>query len=221
MPARNSRKIYYENGFYHVYNRGVEKRPIFEDQQDISVFLSYLKEYLSYRDDNLLLHKIGSGELTSKEKRDCVNRIQLNNFFNEISLLCYGLMPNHFHFLLRQEQERSMDILMNSLGTRYTMYFNKKYKRVGSLYQGVYKAVEVSSEEYLLYLSKYIHYQTLVINYPSSFEEYLGRRKTDWVNTDIILSYFSKANDANSYEAFVKGVDFEGLSLVKDLVLED
>jgi len=114
-----------------------------------------------------------------------------------------------------------MDTLMNSLGTRYTMYFNRKYKRVGSLYQGVYKAVEVDSEEYLLYLSKYIHYQTLVIDYPSSFEDYVGRRKTDWINTDVILSYFSKKNDRNSYEAFVKGVDFEGLSQVKDLVLED
>ena len=221
MPARNSRKVYYENGFYHVYNRGVEKRPIFEDQQDISVFLSYLKEYLAYRDDNLLANKLSAGGLPWREREEYRSRLQLNNFFDEISLLCYGLMPNHFHFLLRQKQERSMDTLMNSLGTRYTMYFNRKYKRVGSLYQGVYKAVEVDSEEYLLYLSKYIHYQTLVIDYPSSFEDYVGRRKTDWINTDVILSYFSKKNDRNSYEAFVKGVDFEGLSQVKDLVLED
>ncbi|OGD79771.1 hypothetical protein A2368_04260 [Candidatus Collierbacteria bacterium RIFOXYB1_FULL_49_13] len=221
MPARNSRKVYYENGFYHVYNRGVEKRPIFEDQQDISVFLSYLKEYLAYRDDNLLTSKLSTGGLPWREREEYRSKLQLNNFFDEISLLCYGLMPNHFHFLLRQKQERSMDILMNSLGTRYTMYFNRKYKRVGSLYQGVYKAVEVDSEEYLLYLSKYIHYQTLVVDYPSSFEDYIGWRKTDWVNTNVILSYFSKKNDRNSYEAFVKGVDFEGLSLVKDLVLDD
>ena len=210
MPARNSRKEYYENGYYHIYNRGVEKRKIFLDQQDYSVFLSYLKEYLLPKDEKSLHEKLADPNLSPRERDKIIKTLRLNNFSDEITLLAYCLMPNHFHFLVKQKNSGSIDKFINSLGTRYTMYFNKKYDRVGSLYQGVYKAVQITGEAQFIYLSKYIHKQALsrlqgeaLEAQPCSFGEYIGKRKTEWVHPEEVLSYFSKSNPALSYQSFV------------------
>lgn len=163
MPAKNSRKTYATNCYYHLYNRGVEKRTIFQDQQDYGVFLSYLKEYLLPKDEAELNKKLSDPDISYQDKDKVLKKLRLNNFNQEITLLAYCLMPNHFHFFLKQKSMGAIDKFMNSLGTRYTMYFNRKYKRVGSLYQGVYKAVPITSDAQFVYLSKYIHKQGLAL----------------------------------------------------------
>ena len=209
MPARNSIKKYLENSYYHIYNRGVEKRLIFQDLEDYSVFLSYLKNYLIFKDVSKLQQNLSNKEITYKEKDKIVKQIRLNNFSDEITLIAYALMPNHFHFLVKQKNSGSIDTFMNSLGTRYTMYFNRKYKRVGHLYQGVYKAVNISSDEQLLHLSRYIHCQALdrkleyFENQPSSYLNFLNKQKTDWVHPEEILKHFSKHCKGLSYESFI------------------
>ena len=210
MPARNSIKQYLENGYYHLYNRGVEKRKIFLDQQDYSVFLSYLKEYLLPKDYEGLDKRLSEPALSPRERDKIIKTLRMNNFYGEITLLAYCLMPNHFHFFIEQKNASSMDKFINSLGTRYSMFFNKKYDRVGSLYQGVYKAVQITGEPQFIYLSKYIHKQALsslqgeaLEAQPSSFGEYVGERKTEWIYPEEILSYFSKTNPYLSYQSFV------------------
>lgn len=226
MPARNSLKQYLENGYYHIYNRGVEKRIIFQDQQDYSVFLSYLKEYLLPKNEKKLYEKLADPQISSREKDRILKSLRINNFAGEITLLAYCLMPNHFHFFVKQKEAESIDRFIQSLATRYTAYFNRKYKRVGSLYQGVYKAVLVTSEPQFLHLSRYIHGQalrlqgeTLQEKQPCSYPEYLGKRKTEWVNPQEILSFFDKENPSLSYENFVKQNDSE--ELLQKIVLED
>jgi putative transposase len=206
MPARNSRKTYLTNGYYHLYNRGVEKRTIFLEEQDYKVFLNYLKQYLLPKPTVELQEKLANPETNYKEKAALLSLIRLNNFSENLKLLVYGLMPNHFHLEVNQNDPETIDIFMNSLCTRYTMYFNAKYKRVGPLFQGVYKAVEVTSEPQLLELSRYIHKQTLVLeNQPSSYEDYVGQRHTDWLHPEIILDYFSTTRPEMSYEYFING----------------
>ncbi|EKD85788.1 MAG: Transposase, partial [uncultured bacterium] len=161
MPAKNAIKLYLENGYYHLYNRGVEKRKIFLDEQDYSVFLSYLKEYLLPKNEKELQERLSDPSASSKEKDKILKLLRMNNFSDEIALLSYCLMPNHFHFFVKQKNPNIIDKFMNSLCTRYTMYFNKKYERVGSLYQGVYKAVLLTTEAQFLHLSRYIHKQAL------------------------------------------------------------
>lgn len=220
MPAKNSKKTYVENGYYHIYNRGVEKRVIFLDQQDHSVFLSYLKEYLLPKKEKELYERLSDPQISSIEKNKVLKSLHLNNFSQEITFLCYCLMPNHFHFFVKQKSADAIDKFMNSLATRYTMYFNRKYKRVGSLYQGVYKAVLVSSDEQFLHLSRYIHKQALNLNnQPCSYPEYVGSRQTLWIKTDEILSFFSKTNPFLSYQNFVEQP--QDAKNLKDLTLED
>lgn len=231
MPARNSIKNYLPDSYYHVYNRGVEKRIIFLDEQDYSVFLSYIKTYLLPKDIKGLKAILQSEKSNYKEKDKIIKLLALNNFSDNIELVAYALLPNHFHFLLKQKDRNSIDLFFNSLGTRYTMYFNKKYHRVGKLYQGVYKAVLIKSDEQLLHLSRYIHLNPIKflkktvgewekISLPNSLPNYLGNRKTDWVKTGKILSYFKKSNPQSDYFSFVKehhdsssiatlGIDFD------------
>ncbi len=109
------------------------------DEQDYGVFLSYVKTYLLPKDVNSLKAKLSSENSNYKEKDQALKLLALNNFSDEIELAAYALLPNHFHFLLKQKDASAMDNFINSLGTRYTMYFNKKYQRVGKLYQGYIK----------------------------------------------------------------------------------
>ena len=218
MPSKNRIKQYSEGGHYHLYNRGAEKRPIFHDQQDYSVFLSYLKEYLTPKDTPALFQKLTDRRVPPPEKEKTRKKIKLNNFSGEITLLTYCLMPNHFHLLIKQKGSGSIDKFMNSLGTRYTMYFNKKYKRVGPLYQGVYKAILVSTDEYLLHLSRYIHRQA-GHGQPSSYPYYISSQQTEWVNPEEILIFFSKNNPKLSYKSFV--TEDDNLDFLYDYTLEE
>ncbi len=228
MPAKNAIKLYLENGYYHLYNRGVEKRKIFLDEQDYSVFLSYLKEYLLPKNEKELQERLSDPSASSKEKDKILKLLRMNNFSDEIALLSYCLMPNHFHFFVKQKNPNIIDKFMNSLCTRYTMYFNKKYERVGSLYQGVYKAVLLTTEAQFLHLSRYIHKQALASQgealrsyegQPSSYPEYVGNRKTEWIKPEEILSFFSNKLPSLSYEAFIKQED--DYEQIKNITLEE
>lgn len=216
MPARNALKQYLENGYYHLYNRGIDKQLIFRDQQDYSVFLGYLKQYLIPKNEVYLRNKLSEPAISSIEKDKILKLLRLNNFNGELSLLAYCLMPNHFHFLIKQVFANTIDRFLRSLGSRYSQYFNHKYKRIGPLYQGVYKAVLVNTEPQLLHLTRYIHKQALAFQgesleaieqQPCSYFEYLGKRKTEWVKSKDVLSYFSEKHHLTSYQSFIKESD--------------
>lgn len=214
MSGGKAIKQYIENGYYHIYNRGNEKRAIFLDDQDYYVFLSYLTDYLLPKDEDELNKQLSDPNISYRQKDKILRLLRLNNFADEIILLAYCLMPNHFHLFLKQKNPDAIDRFMNSLGTRYTIYFNKKYKRVGSLYQGVYKAALVENEEQFVYISKYIHKQALGTpgnacdrRQPSSFDDYIGKTKTEWVHPEEILAYFSKTNPSLTYQSFTEEKD--------------
>lgn len=223
MPAKNAVKIYSDNGYYHIYNRGVEKRLIFLDDQDYAVFISYLKTYLLPRDEKKLSQALSDPNASYKEKNKILKELRLKNFSEEITLLAYCLMPNHIHFLIKQKSPQSMNKFMSSLLIRYGMFFNRKYKRPGSLFQGVYKAALIETEDQLLYLTSYIHRNPLkqkprklgtqveylrgCLSQPSSLPEYLGTRKTEWIKPEEILAFFSKINPKLSYQSFVEQTD--------------
>ena len=210
MPSKNIIKEYVGEACYHVYNRGVAKQVIFLDEQDYKVFLSYLKIYLSKKDES---QKIAPTR-------------QLKNFFEELTLLAYCLMPNHFHMLVWQKDQMTMANFMRSIATKYARYYNKKYHRVGPVFQSRYKAVLVTEENQFIYLSKYIHRNPLptrtdLVGYKySSYKNYLGLINQTWVNKTEILSYFSKLNPRESYKEFVEEVDERDLLLIKDVMLD-
>src|SRR3990167_5250179 len=122
MPSRNTVKEFAPDHYYHIYNRGVEKRQIFLDDQDYTVFIGLIKKYLT-------------GQNNNKN-----NRHKFENLSGQVELLAYCLSPNHFHLLLYQTDKDAISKLMRRLSTGYVMYFNNRYTRVGGLFQGIYKA---------------------------------------------------------------------------------
>lgn len=203
MPAKNIVKFYIPNSVYHIYNRGVEKRKIFMDEQDHKVFLAYLKEYLSAP---LQGETLQSRSLQSK-------------YFEEIQLLAFCLMPNHLHLLIRQRDKDSIKKFTQSIFTRYTMYFNKKYKRTGSLFQGAYRATNVINKDYLLDITRYIHKNPIKLtkdlaDYYSSYAHYLNQFNIPWIKNKEVLDYFNessfvKHNNIKNYKYFVEEFKYE------------
>ncbi|EKD47428.1 MAG: Transposase [uncultured bacterium] len=129
------RNVQFSNGdFYHVYNRGVDKRKTFRNESDKDKFLNYIK---SLRYDG-----------------NAVERV-------DIHAIC--IMDNHYHMLIRQLEENGISDFMHDIGTVYTNYLNLVLNRSGCLFEGPFKAKHVSSDSYLWHLFRYIHLNPLDI----------------------------------------------------------
>ncbi|PIS12384.1 hypothetical protein COT70_01220 [candidate division WWE3 bacterium CG09_land_8_20_14_0_10_47_33] len=222
VPAKNIVKTYIADCYYHAYNRGVDKRIIFLDDQDYRVFLHLLKIYLSPK----------SKENPPLTRLNLVRPRPVQSVSGEVQLIAYCLMPNHFHLLLKQKSKVGMTKLMRKISTTYAMYFNNRYKRVGTLFQGIYKAALIDSEHYLLHLSRYIHLnpseltRNILVNYPySSYPYYLDQKNAKWIDPTPILSYFrsEKKNllkPVNSYRDFVEAYQEDSSEILGPLILE-
>lgn len=189
MPGRNIVKEYGAEQYYHVYSRGVARQTVFWDDQDYECFLGLLKRYLSSRPTKNPRHGI------------------YPHYGQRLSLFAYCLMPNHIHLLVYQKDEKAMQEFMKSLMTSYGMYFNRKYKRVGPVFQSRYRASLVSQQEYLEHITRYIHLNPREwIDFPySSLRYYLGKAVADWISPDEILAMFPSTDQ---YLEFLK--DYEG-----------
>lgn len=158
---------------YHIFSRGVERRKIFLDQADHERFVS------------LLVHCLPPGPIQSFSITSRLGRKQLQVASSEglVDLLCYCLMPNHIHLLVRENVEGGTSLYMQRLLTSYSRYFNTRYDRSGSLFIHPFKAVLVEQDEQLLHVSRYIHLNPYVAHiikdvfvYPwSSLLEYTSR----------------------------------------------
>jgi len=135
-------------------------------------------------------------------------------------------MPNHFHLLIRQDTDLSISNLMLKVVTSYSKYFNRRYDRVGSLFQGPFKAVNISTDSYLLWLSAYIHQNPkvagLVKNLEayqwSSYPDFVGLRNGTLCEQGIVLSQFQGREDyanfvENSYEKIKQSKEVKELFL--------
>jgi len=140
------RKIkFVQREFYHLYNRGNSKQIIFKDKGDYKHFIGLLyacNQTENFKADNL-------------QKDEGLFNVKRKNLLVNIGAYC--LMPNHFHILITQIEDDGISKFMKKLLTGYVMYFNKKYKRTGSLFEGRFKSEHVNNDNYLKYLYSYIH----------------------------------------------------------------
>lgn len=211
MPAQNTQRTSEQGTYSHIYNRGVEKRIIFNDEEDYAVFLGFLKDYLTPPADPKNVKKA----FTVNGRTFHGVPHQPKNYFDKVELIAYSLMPNHFHLLLHQKTHGSLQNFIRSLCTRYSMYFNKKYKRTGALFAGPYKSAQIKDTSHLLHLTRYLHRGG---DY-SSYQEFIGARNTPWVKSEIILSL----KGAKDYKNFVEKYEpnEEEKKLLAGIILED
>ncbi len=139
------RKVSFVSGeYYHIYNRGNSKQKIFHNKDD---YLYFVK----------LLHVLN--QKNNKQVRDQAHDIFISHKDDEplVALGAYVLMPNHFHILITPTEEMNVSKFMQKICTGYVMYYNQKYKRSGSLFEGKFKSQHANNDRYLKYLFSYIH----------------------------------------------------------------
>lgn len=139
-----------EGEFYHVYNRGTDKRALFRDETDRQRFLKLL--YISNSVEHISVRNI---------LRKNNEPYTFDRGASLVNIGAYCLMPNHFHILLTPCVEDGVSMFMQKLGTGYSMYFNRRYNRTGTLFEGPFKSKWVDNDTYLKYLYAYIHLNPL------------------------------------------------------------
>lgn len=200
--------------FYHVFNRGVAKMQIFKNSYDYSRFIKTMRYY------SILGPKPRFSIFTP-------TTLGLDNTKKIVDIVCFCLMPNHFHILLQQKNEGGISEFLSKLSNSYTRYFNERSKRIGPLLQGVFKAIHVETDEQLIHLSRYIHLNPIVSfivrdleSYQwSSYPEYLNLLHDEICAKDIILGQFKSSK---GYKQFVLDqVDYsKKLERVEHLLLD-
>ena len=209
------RKTKFSNdNYYHIYNRGADKRQIFLDSSDYVRFIHYLYDF----NDNKIIpnfsRDIEGGPASNIKLRDLL-----------VEIISFCLMPNHFHLILKQVKDGGITKFMRKLSTGYVMYFNKRNKRSGVLFQGKFKAILIDNDEYLAHLSRYIHINPLEIsnsnlnNYRwSSYLDYVGIKNfPSVINKATINSLFPKEID---YRDFISQFISSDLEKINHLILE-
>lgn len=204
--------------YYHIFNRGVDKRPIFTDERDRDRFLQTMRVF---NDVDTPVGGLRTQLWGEQFGQQMTPRKPL------VNIICYCINPNHYHFLLEQVAEAGVERFMHRIGTGYTKYFNAKHQRVGSLFQGPFKAIRVDSDAYLLHVSAYINLNMRVHRLGSrasrsSWLEYIATAGTfteGIVKPDIILQQFSSPED---YRRFAQDALREILARrgVADVLLE-
>ncbi|KKR04878.1 MAG: Transposase [Parcubacteria group bacterium GW2011_GWC2_39_14] len=210
-PERNiqnmKKDLLIKNNFYHIYNRGVDKRIIFNNEMDYKRFIFSL---FLFNDDN-------QNFIYPNKKNLDLQITNINNMKRKplIDILQWTLMPNHFHLLVRQREEVGISQFMQKLGTGYTLYFNNKQERTGRLFQGSFKAKLIETDSYLTQLAAYIVLNPIKLIFPnykekklteseyvqilqflndykwSSYNDYFGKEiLSDLTNKDLFLNIF-------------------------------
>lgn len=213
------------NEIYHVYNRGVEKRPLFLTKWDYNRFLDLINYY---RFINCPV-KYSLFKNLPREERERIFENLNKKVETWVDILAFCLMPNHIHFLIKQLNNHGISKFMAKITNSFSHFFNIKQDRVGHLFQGNFKVKRIESDEQLIHVSRYIHLNPVIghiLNFDelenyeySSYPEYTGK-KTRFCNTNLVLSYF-KNQDA--YKKFVKDqADYQKhLEEIEHLVLEN
>lgn len=195
--------------FYHIYNRGNNKRPIFQEFRDLQRFFQSMSEFN-------VAGPIGSIYAQSFKNESLSSSTTKSQRL--VDFVCYCLNHNHYHFLVKQLVDYGISEFMHKLGTGYTRYFNERYKLSGGLFQGRFKAIHVDSNDYLLHLSAYVNLNNKVHKLSgsttklsrSSWDEYARPAKSNkFCKKDVILSQFKKTID---YKEFAE----DSLRSIKD-----
>jgi len=215
----STRKTPLENGeFYHIYNRGVDKRNIFSDVDDMQRFFQSMIEFNVVDPIGSLYEN--SFRLGGSTAKLAVAGPREREEERLVNFVCYCVNPNHYHFILEQVTDGGISEFMKRLSGGYTWYFNNKNKRNGVLFQGKFKSLHIDSNEYLLHLSAYVNLNDRVhklhklrlggstaksgkyakrVQSRSSWDEYKGEIKGGLCSKNIILEQFKNKREYQKF----------------------
>lgn len=224
MPGRLMPIV--NNEVYHVFNRGIASQPTFFNKRDYD---RALESFFYYQNTNPLIKYSRFLTLPIKERAEMLQDLSEDkNYLAEI--ISYCLMPNHFHFLLRQIKDGGIAKFVGNFTNSYTRYVNTKQERSGPLFTGKFKSVRIETQDQLVHVSRYIHlnpYTSFVVKtlenlrkYPySSFPEFIGETDSQLCMKEDVLANFKTVKQ---YEKFIfDQADYQrSLDLVKHQIVE-
>lgn len=192
-----------KENFIYVHNTSVSGQNLFLDLKDYQIFKEYLRTYLTQDADDTKSRK----HFTVRGKTYMGKPHLPKNYLGSIDLVAYKLLENSFHLILIEKEVGAVEKFMRSLSTRYAIYFNKKYQRKGSIFEGPYKFKRLEDLNSLLYLTQDLHSGKNKDN--SSYYDYVAEGASQWVRREIVLNHFENLKKTNtlkspSYTDFVE-----------------
>lgn len=177
------------NQYYHIYNRGVDKRDIFMNKADLNRFFLSTKEFN-------VVDPIGSiKDLMLRKQED--SDVQRPNPL--VSIVCYGFNPNHFHFVLKQEVDGGISEFLKRLLGGYTKYFNLTHQRNGALFQSRFKSNLIEDEAYFLKIRPYVHLNYLVHDIPKEKMDLVLSSEKEYDTNNFVLVSEKEAEELLSF----------------------
>ena len=170
--------------WYHLYNRGTDRREVFATEKDYERFLRLIYLCNSSAPADLKLQGETLYDVILVDRGETL-----------VDLGAYCLMPNHFHFLVREKAEGNVSRFMQKLTTGYTMYFNKRRERSGALFQGVFKSQHAKDDRYFKYLISYIHLNPIKLIEP--------KWKETGISDKEVASNYLRAYQYSSYLDYI------------------
>ena len=170
MPGRTTPLV--NDYFYHIYNRGADKRNIFLQLRDYRRFFQTFNYY----------RFIGPKPRFSKFAKSDLISFSPDPKKKLVDIVCYCLMPNHFHFLIKQLRNNGVSTFISQICNSYTKYFNTKNRRIGPLFQGAFKAVLIETDEQLIHVSRYIHLNPIVSGVAHDLNSYFWSSYYEYVS---------------------------------------
>lgn len=220
MPRRNF--VLATGETYHIYNRSISKESIFYSIRH----LSKVKETIDYYRFSQRLRLSKFKALPVALKKEYYEAFIIKPPIVEI--YAFAIMPNHYHFLLKQNQDKGIVTFISNFQNSYAKFYNLKNDRSGGLFQKPFKGKRIEDDEQFIHVSRYIHLNP-VTSYLIEFDELRNYSWTSFnnyrhdiksfVNTETILSNFKNKEE---YQKFISNqVDYQRtLALMKDLILE-
>ncbi len=222
MPTRKMPLVTDE--IYHVFNRGINRQPTFNSKREYERAMLALSFYQVAKPPiRLSKFLVQNPDVQESLLKSMAELSKL------VDVISFCLMPNHFHFLLKQKQDKGISNFLGNFQNSYTRYFNTKNKRDGSIFLTQFKAVRIVTDEQLIHVSRYIHlnpYTGFVVKTLSELENYEWSSLKDYlkadftsINPELVLGLFK---DSNSYKQFVfDQADYQReLKLIEHLTLE-
>jgi len=224
MPRRNI--VLAENEIYHVFNRGIMKLPIYLMPSD---YLRFLELIAYYRFSNTPTSYSDLKKFSIEKRNQILEELKKKNML-QVEIFAYCLMPNHFHFVVKQINKNGISTFMSNILNGYTKYFNIKNNRIGPLYQSSFKVVRIETDEQFLHTCRYVHLNPstsflvksdLLEKYKwSSYPYYIENNSTEtFLNTKELLSFFKNKRALQDFT--LDQADYQkSLAQIKHLFLD-
>lgn len=207
VPGR--REVFKNGGYYHVFNKTIDDRQIFVNGVNTQLFLDIIRFYRAE------IRNISFSQYLHlpEEIQNILNKKITSKKYHRVKILCYSLMPNHFHFLLKQTKENGIQSFMANIANSFTRFLNTKSKRTGPFFLPRFKAVVIHNHEQLIHTSRYIHLnhyssgilrtiEDIDMSSQCSYSDYVKKRKSTIADTNFILGLFN--NDRKLYKKFTE-----------------